>query len=1728
VATPTTDDEECNSIMARILEENPGMDLEKQDLIRKEIKSNVGKESADSIIKRLTKRFNFSFNFAMPWSFRSSKPKAAKEIEEVATPTTDDEECNSIMARILEENPGMDLEKQELIRKEIKSNVGKESADSIIKRLTKRFNFSFNFGKPWSFRSSKPKATKEIEEVATPTTDDEECNSIMARILEENPGMDLEKQDLIRKEIKSNVGKESADSIIKRLTKRFNFSFNFGKPWSFRSSKPKAVKEIEEVATPTTDDEECNSIMARILEENPGMDPEKQDLIRKEIKSSVGKETKEIEEVATPTTDDEECNSIMARILEENPGMDLEKQELIRKEIKSNVGKESADSIIKRLTKRFNFSFNFAMPWSFKSSKPKAAKEIEEVATPTTDDEECNSIMARILEENPGMDLEKQESILLTTLLLNKQSSLQEKLFLELCLTMMFHLGKNFPISKNSVDRKDLSDLTSMQQELLEINNRYNFIGVRLTDRQKDLDDTTDAVQKQKENLDFLNKFVEKLEKDLPKSNITVRDNADKSIKKLRKQLDEMFEKQSVLDSTKSQVKDLIQNKPNVAGAESLKYELETLLERWQRLSDLLRECISNSEKSIEFLDTNEQILSWLVAKDKLLSVLGPISSDPHTVRSQMQQVQVLKDEFPHKPTLQYQIETHDPIFREVMSKEYEIIMLLNKGKELKDKLGEEAENLEKISTQWQRLKDETQERQTRLQKCSEQYKNYEKVSGTFLQWFNNAERDLSLLKPGQLTKKELDREMKDLQMLRNELLKKSSDYDKTQNLGEGFLASCDIDKETLAAEMKSIKERWDELNRIITSKLDTISAFIEKLMDYNDQFKQLSNLVQRNEDAFDSLDKLHGVAGKDPKSLDKIKSIQEDNAELKKSFQNVRLLVENIATETRSAGYNSDNLYGELELLSDRILTLQSRLDERIKDLQIASNAVAQFTESVNHITVDLQSLENEVDALSSPGRELKIVKAQLENATDLMGKIEDLNARIGEIESNGGAMIGKGFVSRPSEIHEPIEQIKRKRSRLDSRTREYLDTIQKALNMLKKFYDDYKIATNEISQIDIDLNKIKSVGSEAQQIRLQQQEFQTFRKQVVDPMDKKVDNLNDLGQDLIRSAQDNVSTVTLEADLEKLVQNWNSIKERVSERDRKLDQALLQTGKFQDALKGLINWLKDSEDMINNQKSPSIDYKVVKAQLQEQKFLMKMIGDNEYSITSLVQLGEEVAVGCEPTEKINIEFQLKDLKNRFDQLKSKSNDRTKLLESAIDVAKLLQDQISPLTAFLDKSEKSLKKLENIPSDEDKVQKCIFEHDRLNHEIIAKNGDVTSLAALKGDIRKYFEPEEAEAANEKIDVVADRYKKLRDDCDKLGSLLGKTKQVLKQLVLSCQELNAWFDKQEKQLVQFKNISVHVDVINEQIEKLQAINNEANNKETTVEATLNTAKKLIRELQSSNDNLNSMREQLEELKDVVDVVTTLSSERLSVLEQVTPLSEHFAETNEELEIWLEEIEREISLLTAPGVKSEQIIQQQDKNERIMQTVATHKPLIDKFNKTGDAFALLVARNDGAQLHEIVDNTNQRYNSLKSELRDRQLALEQALQETSQFADKLENMLKTLLNANESLKNKEPISAHPPKISNQIDENMAVSLEKVQNLHRNLSTKQTEYDALLRSGKSLIDRAPKDDEPELSRMLSELKELWTKNCSKSVERQRKLEEALMLTGQFSEALAALLE
>lgn len=507
-----------------------------------------------------------------------------------------------------------------------------------------------------------------------------------------------------------------------------------------------------------------------------------------------------------------------------------------------------------------------------------------------------------------------------------------------------------------------------------------------------------------------------------------------------------MYEKQSLLDSTRTQVRDLVRRKLNADGTDRLNDELEDVASRWKSISDRCKDRIKFLEDIKEFHDTYEGLNSWLGAKERMLGALGPISSDPRMVASQVQQVQVLREEFrtqqpqldhlaevgenvlarinvespdgqkintklngvlqrwadqlgrleeraqslgdavdtsrefdaslnrlrdalqgisdnlddlpldkdpeellrkienlerqlegqrplladaeasgaqlcevlsdpaskseiqgklaavgklynnlqkkldhrkaevegnlrggrqfeascsktlgwladelgnmsekllvsADREILQQQLDHHEvclildslmlnynrinyfltlsfqPVYRNVMSKEHEVIMLLNRGRDMLAR-SQKSENrslqrdLDKMGSQWDRLKKDTVERQTRLQTCAEHCKKYYRAQDTFLPWLRQAEDKLESLKPASFKRKDIEKQLKELSSFRNEVWKRSGEFENNKTLGETFVSACDIDKDVVKNELSAMKTRWDKLNNGENTKL--------------------------------------------------------------------------------------------------------------------------------------------------------------------------------------------------------------------------------------------------------------------------------------------------------------------------------------------------------------------------------------------------------------------------------------------------------------------------------------------------------------------------------------------------------------------------------------------------------------------------------------------------------------------------------------------------------------------------------------------------------------------------------------------------------------------------------------------------------------------------------------------------------------------------------------------
>ena len=1669
-----------------------------------------------------------------------------------------------------------------------------------------------------------------------------------------------------------------------------------------------------------------------------------------------------------------------------------------------------------------------------------------------------------------------------------------------------------------STESFHLEDSSPVQSQISEINNRYSLLGIKLNDRQTEVDTVREEVKKYLENLKALAQFLDKVQRQLPKEFVPMtRDESDKTAKAIKVVLEEMYEKQSLLDNTRTQVKDLLKRKGNAPGADRLFDELEDVTSRWKILNDRCKSRIKLMEDIKEFHDTHDGLHNWLGAKDKMMSVLGPISSDPRMVQSQVQQVQVLREEFKSqqpqlvhlnevgdsvfsqidetstdgqrlstklksikerwadllakleerasslgaaadtsrefdagvtrlkdalqaisdqldelpldkdpeeqlrkiqnlerqmegqrplladieaagvqlsevltdpasrseiqtklaalarqyntiqkkldhrkaeiegslrdgrqleqscartvgwlsdelgslsekllisadKHILQQQLDQYEPIYKDVVNKEHEVIMLLNKARDNLSRSGQRPDSrnlqrdIDKIQQLWDKLKKDTVERHTRLQTCMEHCKKYYRVLDTFVPWLRTAEDRLDTLKPNTFKRKDIEKQLKELSTFRNDIWKHSGEYENTRMLGETFHGACDVDKEVVKSELSNLKQRWDKLNNDLLERTQVLEDTARSLTDFNENLRELEHSIQRCEDKLSN----HDVG--DPKLLDKIRILKEESSGLHKPMQNVRQQVIDLVGSARVVGGDAGHLQDDVDVLGERLDHLNAILDDRCSELQSAATAVQQFNEKVKNLFIDLNNLEQELDMMKPAGRDIKTVRQQLEEVALFIKKLGKASDDINDIVTAGDNLVDSGFTPDNLQTREQADSLQRSLARLDDRARTREEDLISVLKKLEQFYELYTVVTDEINEVIEEVRRLKPVGSEVEGIKAQQEESRALRRNVFEPLGHQVTDCNKKGQTLIQSAAGGVNTTVIEKDLEKMNDKFNNLKDKMNERDRKLDVGLLQSGKFQEALDGLDKWLSDTEEMVANQKSPSADYKVVKAQLQEQKFLKKMLLDRQNSMSSLFTMGQEVASGADPSEKKGIERQLKELMVRFDKLTDGAQRRMLDLEQAMHVAKDFQDKLVPIVEWLDKAEKRIKEMELVPTDEEKIQDRIKEHEDLHSEILRKKPTLMELTEVADTLMSLVGEDEAATVADKLSETADRYSVLCDNSDAVGQLLEASRAGLRHLVLTYQELQAWMETMEKRLNTHRALGVHTEKLLQQMDDLANLTEEISDRHTQVDSTvdaglelmkhisndeaiqlkdkldslqrryndltsrgsellknaqealplvqqfhnshhrlvdwmmgaesqlqreprqedierlegdiqefrpvlesinlvgpqlcqlspgegaatieglvtrdnrrfdaiveqiqrkaerfnlskqrslevtadmdelldwfreventlreveppssdpdairaqlkehrtlqdditsqksrgrdvLSTAKKVLREA-SQHDDTITIREKLEDLREVMDIVSSLSSDRLGILEQALPLAEHFLETHTGLTSWLDDIETQVNALALPALRPDHIAQQQDKNELFSQWISDQKPLVDKLNKTGEALIRLVNDDDGAKVQDIIDAHNSRYSALRAHLRQRQQALEQALQESSRFSDKLEGMLRALQNTAEQVKVSEPVSAHPPKIRDQLEENNA--------LVEDLDSREEAFEAVKRAADDVISKAGNRSDPavkDIKRKLDKLNSLWGDVQKATADRSRTLDETLIIAERF---------
>lgn len=222
---------------------------------------------------------------------------------------------------------------------------------------------------------------------------------------------------------------------------------------------------------------------------------------------------------------------------------------------------------------------------------------------------------------------------------------------------------------------------------------------------------------------------------------------------------------------------------------------------------------------------------------------------------------------------------------------------------------------------------------------------------------------------------------------------------------------------------------------------------------------------------------------------------MREETTSLKKPLQCVRQQANDLVNKAGEQGVDATHLQDEIDNVTDRINDLQAKLDDRCNELQSAATAVAQFNDQAKLISQHLSALEKDLDSMKAPGREIKIVRGQLEDTAKIISRINKLYEEISDLQNRGERLVDYGFAADAVAIRDQVDGFKRQIGKLDERARTREDELTFTLNKLQEFYQLHTNVMDRISDASEQVKRFKPVGSEVDSIKVQQEDFRTLK---------------------------------------------------------------------------------------------------------------------------------------------------------------------------------------------------------------------------------------------------------------------------------------------------------------------------------------------------------------------------------------------------------------------------------------------------------------------------------------------------------------------------------------------------------------------------------------------------------------------------------------------------------
>ncbi|XP_065742449.1 dystonin isoform X1 [Phocoena phocoena] len=1097
---------------------------------------------------------------------------------------------------------------------------------------------------------------------------------------------------------------------------------------------------------------------------------------------------------------------------------------------------------------------------------------------------------------------------------------------------------------------------------------------------------------------------------------------------------------------------------------------------------------------SHQFQQMSRDFQAWLDTKKEEQNKSPPISAKVEVLES------LMKDQKDFRKTLT--AESH--IYEKTMA-EGENLLLKTQGSE---KVALQLQ-LNTIKTNWDGFQKQVKEREDRVKDSLEKALKYKEHVEMLQPWIDRCQNSLKEIKCS-LDPAETEKSLAQLKSLQKERDQHFGMVEQLNSAASSLLRVCEVDKEAVAEEKESLLQKMDMATEQVHRKKFSLENMAQKFKEFQEVSKEAQRQLQCAKEQLDMHDSL-GPQAHSSKSLTVLQTQQKALQTLKPQVDLAQGLAQDLVVGASDSKGTSEVLL-QAEALVQEHSALSQQVDEKCSFLETKLQGIGHFQNTIREMFSQFAEFDDELDSMAPVGRDVETLQKQREAIKAFLEKLEALIASNTNANKTCKMMLATEEASPDLVgIKRDLEALSKQCNKLRDRAQDREEQVEGTITRLEEFYSKLKEFSTLLQKAEEHEESQGPVGMETELINQQLDVFKVFQKEEIEPLQVKQQDVNWLGQGLIQSAAKGTSTQALERDLDNASARWKILNKKVAQRAAQLQEALLHCGRFQDALESLLSWMVDTEELVANQKPPSAEFKVVKAQIQEQKLLQRLLDDRKSTVEVIKREGEKIAATAEPADKVKILKQLSLLDSRWAALLNKAETRNRQLEGISVVAQQFHETLEPLNEWLTTTEKRLANSEPIGTQASKLEEQIAQHKALEDDINHHNKHLHQAISIGQSLKVLSSREDKDMVQSKLDSSQVWYIEIQEKSHGRSELLQQALCNAKIFGEDEVELMNWLSEVHDKLRRLSVQDSSPEGLWTQQAELRVLQEDILLRKQNVDQALLNGLELLK--RTTGDEVLIIQDKLEAIKARYQDITKLSTDVAKTLDQALQLARRLHSTHEELCAWLDKVEVELLSYETQVLKGEASSQAHARQKELKKEAKSSKALLDSLNEVSSALLELVPWRAREGLEKMVAEDNDRYRLVSDTITQKVEEIDAAILRSQQFDQAADAELAWISETDKKLTSLGDIRLEQDQTSAQLQVQKTFTMEILR--HKDI------IDELVKSGHKIMSTCSEEEKQPMKKKLDKVLKNYDAICQINSERYLQLERAQSLVNQFWE-------